>query len=370
MSVSAFSDNRTLRRRVLVVLACYEAALILVILAAGANIALTAGGTLAGGAPLVIIGLAEATRMPIAAWATRTHWTGRVLAIIALSMIALASFDGLVLVFQIFVDNRLTYVLRAQESVAEAARALDVVEHARDGAETGIAQLAGEVAGAGQQIKDLSVQMPKAATSAGTCMDKRGRRVSCGADTLNAQSFRVAVADYQARLSVAMKARETAQRNLDAAHARADAIDDRPAKARLSEAKDALARELAASPFYRAVAMVFAVPVSNVTDAEFQQVKRVAVIGLAGSFSTLSMMAALVVNAAPMSDRPGRIERAIRAYFARKRRPLIVRRDVPVVEFRDRIVVKWVPFSEATGHRIKSDGEPGEVISPTWTQKT
>jgi hypothetical protein len=47
-----------------------------------------------------------------------------------------------------------------------------------------------------------------------------------------------------------------------------------------------------------------------------------------------------------------------------------IRRLEETVAYRDRVVVKWIPFDPKSGLRIKPDGEPGEVISPAWAQKS
>jgi hypothetical protein len=79
------------------------------------------------------------------------------------------------------------------------------------------------------------------------------------------------------------------------------------------------------------------------------------------------MAVSVVAHARLRSEGSGKVGRMIRAWLARKRRPIY--RDVPG-PFRDRIVVKWVPFDPRSGLRIKPDGEPGEIISPTWAQKS
>ena len=123
---SGFSDER-IHRRLWRGLVCYEVAIVSVILAAGAGIALGQGGTLAGAAPLVVIGLAESLRIPLAGWSTRLRFGGKVLAWLALIAIGLASFDGLALVFYNFIDNRISNILVAEHRVEVARLAADQV---------------------------------------------------------------------------------------------------------------------------------------------------------------------------------------------------------------------------------------------------
>ena len=146
-------NDAVIRRRLFVALVCYEVAIVSVILAAGANIALTQGGTLAGAAPLVVIGLAESQRIFLAGWSTRLRFGGKVLAWLALIAIGLASFDGLALVFSIFVDNRLTNVLQAQHQV-------EIAQHAADANASDTAAFVAEVKEVDEEITALAASRP------------------------------------------------------------------------------------------------------------------------------------------------------------------------------------------------------------------
>ena len=168
----------------------------------------------------------------------RLGWIGRAIAFVALAAIALASFEGLVLVFQIFTDNRLVHVTQAEASVERAQRAVAAIEQTQALAASDIAQRAREVNDAERQIKDVSDKMPKPAKPGGLCFDKRGRRVSCCATTPTPGRSSARMTEYNARLSLAMKAPEVAQRNLDAAHAKAGAVDVAPATNQLSDSKE------------------------------------------------------------------------------------------------------------------------------------
>jgi hypothetical protein len=281
-------------------------------------------------------------------------WAGRAIAFVALAAIAVASFEGLVLVFQIFTDNRLVHVTQAEANVDRARRTAAAVEQTQALTASDVAQRAREVNDAEQQIKDVSDQMPKAASAAGTCSDRRGRRISCGADTANATTFHRAMAEYNARLSLAMKAREAGQHNLDAAHAKAGAIDATATKNQLAEAKEVLAQDLMSSPFPRAVATIFAIPVGDLTEAELQRVRRVVVLGLAATFALLSMMASLVVHLQPKSEAPSKLARALRAMIAARRKTLRRIHETVRVETRERTVFRYVPVDADTGLPVDS----------------
>jgi hypothetical protein len=79
---------------------------------------------------------------------------------------------------------------------------------------------------------------------------------------------------------------------------------------------------------YRTAAFWFGT--STITDDQFQQFKRIAVIGVAGATATVTMLISFISHAIPR-ERGGRLIRAIRAYFARKRKN-VVRTVVKIVE--------------------------------------
>jgi hypothetical protein len=79
------------------------------------------------------------------------------------------------------------------------------------------------------------------------------------------------------------------------------------------------------------------------------------------------MLVSVVVHQTPRGDRPGKVAPALRRMIAARRKTL--RRLEETIAYRDRIVVRWVPFDPKSGLRIKPDGDLGEVVhSPAWTK--
>ena len=352
--MNAFSDERV-RRRLWIVLVCYETAIVSVILAAGANIAIVQGGTIAGAAPLIVIGLAESLRIPLAGWSTQLGLAGRALAALALIAIAVASFDGLALVFSIFIDNRLTNVLQAQHQVEIAQRAADTVA-------SDTAAFVAEVREVDGAITALAASRPQPPTASNKTCTWKNQRVPCGPDTTAAAAYASAQKAYDARLANLEAKRAASQAKVDGARGRTAAPEV------LAEARRKLDDELMLSPFHRLVASLYGVRPSDLTEEQFGKVKRFAIIGLAGTFATLSMLVSIVVHLQPRSERGGKLARAIRAMVAARRKTL--RRLTETIKFQDRVIIRWVPFDPKSGLRIKPDGEPGEVVTPTWAQKS
>jgi hypothetical protein len=190
------------QRRLFVVLIVYEVAVISVILAAGANIALAQGGTLAAASPLIVIGLAESLRIPLAGWSTRIALPGRLLAYVALIAIGLASAEGLSLVFEIFLDNRLTNVLHAQHRVEIAQQAVDQAAADRTRQDVDVTALTAQVTELDSEVAALAHDMPPApAASNRTCTGKKGARVTCSADAAAVAAYHEALKGYDSRLT-------------------------------------------------------------------------------------------------------------------------------------------------------------------------
>jgi hypothetical protein len=118
----------------------------------------------------------------------------------------------------------------------------------------------------------------------------------------------------------------------------------------LTDARRDLDDQLLLSPMHELAAAIYGVRASELTEAQFNWVKRFAILGLAGAFASLSAVASLVVHQEP--KRSDKLARALRAWLARRRKRLVIHHDVPgPVEFRDRVVVRHVPYS--VEHRMK-----------------
>jgi hypothetical protein len=89
-----------------------------------------------------------------AGYAVSLGWAGRIIAAIALAAIALASAEGLAIVFESFIDNRLVNVLQAQHRV-------EIARQAANAESANVASLAGEVTGLDAQVAVLAKSIPQ-----------------------------------------------------------------------------------------------------------------------------------------------------------------------------------------------------------------
>jgi hypothetical protein len=119
----------------------------------------------------------------------------------------------------------------------------------------------------------------------------------------------------------AMKA---AQKAVDEAVAELDKAGDvTTANSDAAEAKAADIRIRAESVMHRAAAAWFGVDTADLTTTQFQTFKKWALIGLAGSTATATMLAGLVIGMAERDGRGSKLTRALRAYIARRRKKLV-----------------------------------------------
>ena len=378
------ADDRSVRRTLKIGLYATEASVIAITAWSGYQLSIGHGGSAAMAAPLFLIAAVETMRVPLAGWSTRVGTAGRIGAALALAAIAVMSFEGLSLAFEQFVNNRVVTVSHLQHDVEKAQQSLERIVAARMTADGDIAKLTSEVGTLDASIAELSKTQPTAPPASkavcGGGRDKKGRVIptySCGADATNAKSYQTALSAYNDRLNVLLADRKSKQGQIDAARGKAIAIDDASARTAVGDARQALSEELLLSPMHRLAASIYGVPVSEVTERQFNTVKNFAVFGLAGAISVITMLVSLVAHAEAKRDkRPGRVANAIRLWIARKRKPLKVVRTIEIpgptrdvekiVEVRvpgpETIKTVWLAYDIATGRRVKPDGSLGDTI--------
>jgi hypothetical protein len=347
-TATAFPDER-IRRRLWIMLCIYEALIISIVAAAGLNISLTGGGSVFLAAPLLLISCAGALRIPLSAMASRLHWQSQLLAAIALLGIAVGSAEGLGVAFESFLQNRVVDIMRANGAVDRAQRTVD-----REAATN--TNLAGEVTALDAQIAAQAAVRPSPPAASNRTCTWRGQRVSCSADASAIAVYRETQKAYDARLASLSSQR-------DAARAKQMSAVSPGALDALAEAKQAFEEKADQSPVWRLTAAVFGESSSEVTPAQFSKVKAFVTATLAIGFASLSMAVSIVVHAktrgeAP-NEAPSKLARASRAYLARRRKRLVVYRDVPgPVQFRDRTIFKYVATDPVSGRVLDPDARP------------
>jgi hypothetical protein len=113
---------------------------------------------------------------------------------------------------------------------------------------------------------------------------------------------------------------------------------------------------------HKLAASVLGVKVADLSEGQFETVKRWGVLGLSAAFATLSAAVSLVAHAPEHTGEETKLARAIRAYIARRRKAVvrIVEKRVEIeksVEVEKRVeipgpektIIRWLPAAEPAG---------------------
>ncbi len=90
----------------------------------------------------------------------------------------------------------------------------------------------------------------------------------------------------------------------------------------VAEAKRRMADARARNPMFRVAAAWQRTPVEDLTSAQFESVKHLAVIALASATALATPLAAIIASLPERGDRQGRLARAIRAMVAARRKTI------------------------------------------------
>jgi len=324
-----FSDEQ-IQKRLLAALFCYEIIVIGVTAWAGANIALSGGGSLVMAAPLLLIAAAEGLRIFVAGWASRVGILPKILAGVVLFAISIASFEGLSIAFEQFVSNRTLNISARQRDYRGAQTRLAEAQAIADNARTEVARIDNAI----NNLRTNAPQQP--ALSGKTCAGKRGP-ATCASDLIAQKNFADATKAHTAEVNALRAERVVAQAAV--AKSAEQVVAE---QAIVSDEQDRLGRELLASPMHRLAATYFGVPVESLTLPQFEAVRRVAIGGLAGALAVLSATVSIVAHAQPTSNEPSKLSRALRAYLARRRKAVVRKVKVPSGV---KIIHRYIPVS-------------------------
>jgi hypothetical protein len=363
----------TAHRQLRCILWVAEAAIVAICLITAYQIGMEAkGSTIWACAPILIIAVMETTRVPLAGWTAHLKPFAMLCGFAIMGTIAVLTFEGMSMGVERFIHQRVMDVLAARDVLdAERAKAHD--------AESLVAKQTAEVEKRRKLVAELQGERPTAHVSAppATCHGLyKGKPVTYAcpnkADDRDSETARRAQEAFDARV---------AGRNASLAEAEAElkklqSADGLTAGDAVIAAEKAVQAAAANSTMYRTAATWYGVPVKDLTDAQFERFKRIAVAALAGAVAVGTMMLAFISHAQPRLPGQGsKVVRAIRAYYARKRKNVVrtVFKDRPVekiieklidVPGPERIVVKHihVPIDAASGRVVNTDGSLGETL--------
>ena len=378
----------TAHRQLRCILWIVEAAIITICLITAAQIGTEKGGSIWACGPIAIIAAFETMRVPLAGWAAHLRPVAMGGAFIVMAAIAFMTFEGMAMGVERFMNQRVV-------DVAETRAVLNDAQEADAHYATDYQRLKGELDAASDLLAKVQGNAPTPPTVAATMpcgggVDKYKRRLpthSCPnkQGEVEAQAYAEAMKAHNAAVH---KAEDTRAKTEAALNALPKADPDAVRKA-----QKALEKAAAGSTMYRSAAAWYGTPVKDLTDAQFQRFKRIAVVTVSASAAVGTMVVAFVSHATPRDpSQKDKLVRAIRAWVARKRKqvvktvirttekrvevpvevekhvfvdkPVIVEKPVPGPE---RVVIKHihVPVDINTWRVVNRDGTlSDEVISP------
>lgn len=346
-------DSNRIEDEALRLLWAYESLVITACVIGGALLAFGQGGTATAAVPLLLVAAAELLRIPVAALSTRLGFVGRFLTVIVLLAIAVVSFEALSLIFEQFLDNRTMTVLRAQraydlaqERLAQQNRIVATAQAALDTAKANVAAIDADIAN-----KERSQPAQPNLTNR-VCGKNRS---TCAVDRKAREDFARAQADHLATLKQLRLDRRQAQAAQEQAAQAASLITAQPEERATTDALHALEDVKLVSPMHRLAASILGVKVVNLTEDQFEGIKRWGVLGLSAAFATISMTVSLIAHQPERGSEESKLARSARAYLARRRKKLvrIVEKPIPA-GIKTKYV--YVPMSGADDGLLKRAG--------------
>jgi hypothetical protein len=132
----------------------------------------------------------------------------------------------------------------------------------------------------------------------------------------------------------------------------------RTSDASIAEAKRKVTDARAMNPMFRVAAAWQRTPVETLTGEQFEQVKHWAVIALSVATALATALAAIISSLPERAAAPSKLAKALRAWLGARRKTLRRIDDQTRVEYRDRIVVRWVPIDADSGLPVNPENAP------------
>jgi hypothetical protein len=289
----------------------------------------------------------ELCRLPLVMRAPKLSLAGACFALALAGCVSILTAETLVLGTETLLTARAAGVTAAETALSQATTGLDAAKGAEARREADRARLTNAADEARRHSEEIGRELvglqnnPNVSAYRG----RKGGWIAPGSSA--AGSVAAANAKAQAEHAARSAASETA---LSAARAELAAwrpVDLTGAEADVVAAKQAVERERAANPMTRLAASLFRTDTANLRAEDYQWLRRTVSLSV-GAILAFGTLAAGLISALPnRADKPSKLARRLRA-IARRRRPIIVRRDVPgPIRFRDRVV--YLPTDPATG---------------------
>jgi hypothetical protein len=304
-----------------------EASIITIAAVTAVQIATEQHGSIWACGPVAIIAAMETMRVPLAGWAAHLRPLAMLGAFIVMGAISVLTFEGMSIAVERFMHQRVIEVVDAREALDAAKLKLDEEAAADTRYKADFDRMTEEIGKRRKLVSDLEGQLPASVAVPPVTQCKglyKGKPVTyacknpaadvtaqADADAMHAHDK--AVHDAQDSLSEVEGQLKALQKPI---HAQDNAVA-------VANAQKALEKAASESTMYRTAAAWFGTPVKDLTAEQFERFKRMAVIGVAGGAAVATMLVSFISHAIPRDRGGSKLIRAIRAYFARKRKNVV-----------------------------------------------
>ena len=331
------------QKRLITVLWIYEVSIILICAFGAVLIATTGGGSVMFAIPILLVAVAESLRVPLAAWLLKAKWSARIMGAVVLLAISIVSAEGLALIFEMAIQNRVSNVAAAQREFDTAQRSLAVQSKTQAKAKDQWVAADAEVKALDIKINELVSHQPQSPGFSGKTCGKNNS--TCASDRSAQETYRIARRDYESHKRELETARLEARKHAAQLEGAFTAVDLTAAQKTLKAAGDVLEVKRSESPMHRMTAAWFGLSVAEITNGQFETVKRFIVLSLAIAFSTLSALLSLVAFSEPAVPGEDKVARAWRGLLARLRKK-VVKRVTVEVPGPETVRIKYVPVPD------------------------
>jgi hypothetical protein len=319
-----------IQRRLILGLIAYEVVVITAVAAAGVSIATAGGSPVIAAVPVLVVAASEALRVPLSAWATRLTFFNRVIAILVLGCLAVASAEGLALSFDNLFQARTKVVADAAKGVDEARATLGGVEQQRAPLNAALVSAEQEIVALDTKHHALIDKPPVQPGFSGTiCRAKNGAVRGCPADAAAQKSYAGARADYVKQIGIVEASRKAARESVAELQRQIASIDVALPTAAVRAAQRSLSDALEASPVHRIAASFYGIAATELSAQQFSTFRKYAVSGLSLALASMSALVAWLAFQTPRAAAPSKLHKALRAYIARHRKAVIRTVHVP-----------------------------------------
>ena len=354
------TPDAILQRRLVTALIVYEVFVISSLAFTGVTIALSGDAPIYAALPVFLFSASEALRVPLAAWATRLSFSHRLMAIVVLACLALASAEGIAMALDTLFDARISLVKSALRAVDAAQADLAQAEQKAAPLRATIENDEREIAALDAKQTALIAAPPQQPGFSGKSCGKRGNR-PCTVDSIAQGTYKAALGDHSRQMASIDAERKSIRQEQAQASAALALIDLSAAQSALANASHIAGEAAERSPVHRIAAAVFDTRASDLTPSQLSQFRKYAIGGLSIALASMSALVSWLAFQKPQGEGESRLSRSIRAYVARKRKPLvrIVEKPIPA-GIKTRHI--YVPVSGADDGLLKKAGLRADAI--------